>query len=74
MFEIEILQGIGVRPQRIKASQVVIRMPNGTPISLAAVFGGTSGVLVSHCKDPDFSNNLDKLGINEVVVTTDAKV
>lgn len=71
MFEVEILQGIGVAPQRVKATQVVVRMPGGTPVVLAALFGGESSMLVSHCKDSDFNSNLKKLGINEVVVTAD---
>jgi hypothetical protein len=74
MFEIEILQGIGVAPQRIKASQVVIRMPGGTPVAVAALFGGSQGLLVSHCKDAEFNSNLDKLGIREVVISTDVKL
>lgn len=73
MFEVEILQGIGVAPQRIKATQVVVRMPGGTPVVVAALFGGASSMLVSHCKDPEFNNSLKKLGINEVVVAADVK-
>jgi hypothetical protein len=74
MFVVEILEAIGKPPLRVPASQVVIRMPNGTPVSLAAVFGTSDSVLVSHCEDPDFNTNLQKLGIHETVITTKLKV
>jgi len=74
MFFVEILESVGQPPLRLQASQVVIRMPNGTPVSVAAVFGTSDSVLVSHCEDENFNVNLQKLGINETVITTKLRV
>jgi len=74
MFTVEIVQAIGRPPIKMEASQVVIRMPNGTPISLAALFGGPDSVLVSHCEDANFNENLRKLGLTDTVVTEKLKV
>jgi len=71
-FVVEILDGIGRPPLKIEASQLVVRMPNGTPVSLAAEFGG-GAVIVSHCKDENFQENLEKLGINDTVVVEKMK-
>jgi len=70
MFIVEIIESIGKPPLRIPASQVVIRMPGGTPVSLAAVYGTDDSVLVSHCEEEQFNDNLRKLGINETVIST----
>lgn len=48
---------------------MVIRLDDGTPVSVAALFGGTEALMVSHADDPDFNQNLDKLGINQTVIT-----
>tara|TARA_R110000824_G_C14729975_1_gene626171 strand:+ start:109 stop:339 length:231 start_codon:yes stop_codon:yes gene_type:complete len=69
MFKVEILEKVGVPPLTVEASQVVIRLPNGTPVSVAALFGGTEALMVSHADDPDFNENLQKLGINQTVIT-----
>lgn len=69
MFKVEILEKVGVPPLTVEASQIVIRLPDGTPVSVAALFGGTEALMVSHADDPDFNENLDKLGINQTVVT-----
>lgn len=74
MFYVEVINGIGKAPVRLEASQVVIRMPNGTPVSIAALYGGPSSVLVSHCQDPSFNDNLRKLGINDTVVVDTMRV
>mgnify|MGYP006295822085 CR=1 len=74
MFYVEIINGIGKSPIKIEASQVVVRMPNGTPVSIAALYGGPASVLVSHCEDPNFNNNLKKLGINETIVVSNVRV
>jgi hypothetical protein len=74
MFTIEILQGIGKPPIRLEASQVVIRMPDGTPVSVAALFGGSGGLMVSHCTDEQFNDNLQKLGITQTVITKKVQV
>ena len=69
MFKVEILEKVGVPPILVEASQVVIKLPDGTPVSLAALFGGTEALLVSHVDDPDFNENLVKLGISATVIT-----
>jgi hypothetical protein len=74
MFVVEVVQAIGRPPLKVEASQVVIRMPDGTPISLAALFGGPDSVLVSHCEDANFNENLRKLGLTDTVVTEKLKV
>lgn len=74
MFVVEVVQSIGKPPIRLEASQVVVRMPDGTPISLAALYGSQESVMVSHCEDKSFNDNLRKLGINETVVTERLKV
>lgn len=74
MFVVEIVQAIGKPPIKVEASQVVVRMPDGTPISLAALYGSNNSVLVSHCDDQNFNKNLQKLGITETVVTTKVEV
>lgn len=74
MFFVEIVESIGKPPLRLEASQVVIRLPNNTPVSLAALYGTADSVLVSHCDDPSFNENLRKLGINETVISTHVKV
>lgn len=74
MFVVEVVQQIGKPPIRLEASQLVVRMPDGTPISLAALYGSKESVLVSHCEDTSFNDNLRKLGINETVVSEKLKV
>jgi hypothetical protein len=74
MFIVEIVETIGKPPLRLQASQVVIRMADGTPVSLAALFGNAHSVMVSHCEDANFNQNLQKLGIQETVISTPMKV
>jgi hypothetical protein len=74
MFFVEIIEAIGKPPIRLEASQVVVRMANGTPVSVAAMFGGPHSVMVSHCEDSGFNANLQKLGINETVISSRLKV
>lgn len=68
MFRVDVIEGIGKPPLSVEASQVVIRMPGGTPVSIAALFGSSESVLVSHVEDPNFQENLNKLGITETVI------
>ncbi len=68
MFSVEVLQGIGKPPIKVDATQVVVRLANGTPVILAALFGGENSVLVSHCEDKNFNANLEKVGINSTVI------
>lgn len=74
MFRVEVIQAIGKPPLMLEASQVVVRMPDGTPVSLAALYGGPDSVLVSHCDDANFNENLRKLGMSDTVVTEKLKV
>ena len=74
MFRVEVIQAIGKPPLMLEASQVVVRMPDGTPVSLAALYGGPDSVLVSHCDDANFNENLRKLGMSDTVVTDKLKV
>tara|TARA_R110000751_G_scaffold62759_2_gene129711 strand:- start:2119 stop:2355 length:237 start_codon:yes stop_codon:yes gene_type:complete len=69
MFKVEVLERVGIPPLSVDASQVVIRLADGTPVSVAALFGGEESLLVSNAGDPDFNENLNKLGINETVIT-----
>ena len=73
MFQVEIINGIGKPPIKLEASQVIIRMPGGTPVSIAALYGGANSLLVSHCDDANFNANLKKLGINETVSVSSLK-
>lgn len=68
MFKVEIIEALNKPAKVLDAAQVVIRMPNGTPVSIAALFGGSNSVLVSHCKDPNFQLDLQKVGIKETVI------
>lgn len=74
MFVAEIIEQVGKPPLRVAASQIVVRMPDGTPVSVAAEFGTSASVLVSHCADSNFNENLRKLGINETVVTETVRI
>jgi hypothetical protein len=74
MFIVEIVEAIGKPPLRVEASQVVVRMPDGTPVSLAALYGSSESVLVSHCEDETFNDNLRKLGLNDTVISETLKV
>jgi hypothetical protein len=74
MFIVEVVEGIGKPPLKIPASQVVVRMLDGTPVSLAALFGGPNSVMVSHCEDASFNDNLRKLGITGTVISTKLQV
>ena len=74
MFIVEVLESIGKPPLRIPASQVVVRMQDNTPVSVAALFGSSTSVMVSHCEDANFNDNLRKLGINETVISTKVQV
>ena len=73
MFNVEIVERIGSKVVVLPASQVVIQMPDGTPVSVAALYGSASSVLVSHCTDSDFQENLSKLGISDKVTVTKLK-
>jgi len=63
---VEIIERIGQPPLRIPASQVVVCLDDGTPVSLAAMEG--EGVRVSHCLDSKFHSDLRKFGIHKTVI------
>jgi hypothetical protein len=68
---VEIISEIGVAPLRIPASQIIIRHPNGTPVSVAAMYGSDRSLLVSHCADKSFQDALNKLAVGETVILED---
>lgn len=74
MFIVEVLESVGKPPVTLSASQVVVRLPNGTPVSIAALFGGLDSVLVSHCEDKNFNDNLSKVGIASTVIVEKADI
>lgn len=55
------MTAVGRPPTVLDASQVIVRLPDGTAVSVAALYGG--GVYVSHFADKAFQETLDKLGI-----------
>ena len=74
MLKLEIITKIGETPIILEASQVLITTEGGDPISVAAVYGGTSGIQVSHCNDPEFNSVLSGLGIDRTVISEHMKV
>jgi hypothetical protein len=68
---VELIPAGGVgrsRPLVLYVNQVVIRQDNGTPISVAAEFGGERTQAVAQAGDPDFERVLRALGVRETVV------
>lgn len=65
MFKVEVLTAIGRPSTVLDASQVIVRLPDGTAVSVAALYGG--GVCVSHFSDEAFQRTLGKLGIENKV-------
>lgn len=64
-------EGVGVKPPlRLKATQILIRQDNGTPICLAAEFAGQAAQVVSKAGDPDFNRVLKLFSINMDVECT----
>lgn len=64
MFIVEVLTAVGAKPITLSGvSQVVVRLPDETPVSIAAVFGPSNGMLVSHCEDRNFAADLKKVGV-----------
>ena len=56
-------------PLRINASQLLVRQNNGTPIMVAAEYGGDHrSQEVAKVGDPDFEYLLKKLGIHMTVI------
>lgn len=65
---IEVVERVGGQVVRLPASQVVVYMDNGTPVSLAAVAGPPGMVHVSHAKDPGFNRDLNLFGVPHTVI------
>lgn len=64
MFDVEVITAIGASPViHRNVSQVIVRLPDGTPVSVASVFGPSNAMLVSHCEDPNFATDLQKVGV-----------
>lgn len=68
---IELLEhGVGRRaPLRLTARQIVIRLPNGTPVVIAAEYGPDGCYAVSTYNDDDFNRMLRNLNIDRQPVT-----
>lgn len=63
---VEILPAAGLgrgEVLRIPASQMIVRNDDGTPISLAAVYGPDNSIAVSKVGDDDFQTMLRNLGV-----------
>mgnify|MGYP003112036560 CR=1 FL=1 len=67
MLRVHLLQGIGKPPLVLDATQVVVRLDDGTPISVSALFGGTDAVITSHVKDEGFHADLRRAGVDDKV-------
>lgn len=68
---VEIVPDSGIgrgQPIVVAASQVVIRLSDGTPVAVAARYGSDGGYAVYHVKDPDFHKMLRALGVHTTVV------
>jgi hypothetical protein len=64
MFKVEMLRRVGLAPIVVEdISQLVVRLPDGSIVSLAGVFGPDNAVLVSHCADPNFKDDLKRLAL-----------
>lgn len=68
---VEIVNRFGEAPLRVPASQVVIKLDDGTPISVAALYGSEGSYCISHCKDKDFNRILKTLHIDQTVICDD---
>lgn len=61
--------GIGAGPPLVvRATQVLIRQDNGTPICVAAHFGPDRAYAVEKVGDADFNRTLRALGLRETVI------
>lgn len=66
---VEIITDVGgTAPLRIPCSQIVVRRNDGTPISLAAVFGPDGAIAVSIAGNDDFNRLLAALGVHTTVI------
>jgi hypothetical protein len=74
---VEIIPASGVgggAPVVLRANQVVIRRDDGTPISLAAVYGSEGSEAVSCVGCKDFLTLLRNLGIHTTVIVDRLKL
>lgn len=64
--------GIGSGPPiKIPASQVVIRLPDNTPVCVVSAYGPDGCYAISHAMDEDFNRMLRNLGITMSQVKVD---
>jgi hypothetical protein len=61
----------GAVPLTLPVRQLVVRLPDGTPIALAAQFGPDGAYAVSKVGDDDFTRLLDMLGIAQTTIRVD---
>jgi len=62
---VELLPAGSLTPIQLEASQIVIRLSNGTPIGLAGVVGQNEVEFV-HANDKNFNSTLARYGIPPV--------
>jgi hypothetical protein len=66
---IEAIERFGKPPVRLEVSQVVIYRDDGTPISLASLYGPDGAIFVETAEDPEkFNKALQTLGIDKTVI------
>lgn len=66
---IEAFERVGGRPVRLKVSQVVIYRDDGTPVSLAMLYGADDAIFTEHVgNEAGFNRALQSLGIDKVVI------
>lgn len=67
---VEILSDRGLvrqRPLQLRAHQVVVRLPDGTPVALASSYGPDGAYLVSCVHDAQFNKELRQAGVFQTV-------
>jgi len=69
IVELILKDGIGnSRPLVLQVNQILIRQDTGTPIGVAAEYGGGRSQAISIVGQDDFNRMLRNLGIGETVV------
>lgn len=65
---VEVIDKLFGTPLRLNATQVTIRTDEGAVIALAAAYGPPGGILVTHCNDADFNEQIQKFGLSRITV------
>lgn len=66
---IEAVESLGKPPLRMKVSQVVIYRDDGTPVSLASLYGPEGAIFVEHAGNAEaFNKALRSLRIDKLVI------